>query len=91
VNGSRGIVKEIIYNNEQSAPAVPAIVWTEINTFNGRTFFPNDPSRKKWFPITPKSHIWWTEGKQKRGQVACSIDKKGWIENSRTMLPMKLS
>ena len=91
VNGSRGIVKEIIYKNEESAPAVPAIVWTEINTFNGNTFFPNDPSRKKWFPIRPKSHIWWTEEKKKRGQVANSIDKKGWIENSRTMLPMKLS
>ena len=66
MNGSRGIVKEIIYGNEESAPAVPAIVWTEINTFNGNTFFPNDPSRKNGFQLG-QNRIFGGQKKKEKG------------------------
>ena len=92
VNGSRGIIKDIVYAEGVKAPDLPAIVWTEIDTYNGTSFFPDDPDRKKWFPIRPKTHTWWTEKRnKKRGEVTSGVEKNGWVEHSRTMLPIRLS
>ena len=36
VNGSRGVIKDIVYEKGKKAPDLPAIVWTEIDTYNGQ-------------------------------------------------------
>ena len=49
VNGSRGIVKDIVYEEGKSAPELPTIVWTEIDTYKGPSYFPGDERRKNGF------------------------------------------
>ena len=88
VNGSRGIVKDIVYEEGKSAPDLPTIVWTEIDPCNGPSYFPEDDERKIWFPIIPVTHTWHSE---RKGLRSSSIDGIDWEENTRTMLPLRLS
>ena len=81
VNGSRGIVKDIVYEEGRS-------VWTEIDTYSGPTYFPGDEQRKKWFPIIPITHTWHSD---RKGVRSSSIDGIDWEESTRTMLPLRLS
>ena len=87
-NWSRGIIKDIVVYEKAGvkAPELPAIFWTEIDTYNGPSFIPNNAHRK----IRPISHKWWAENRnKKRGQVGSRMDKTNWIENSsRTMVPI---
>ena len=73
------------------APHLPAIVWMEIDTFNGPSFFPNDPKRAKWFPITPISHSWFTMKLKAMGKISSVDDNNDYQENSRKMLPIRFS
>ena len=93
MNGSRGIIKNIVYDEGKEAPDLPAIVWVETDTYNGPSYFPNDTtSREKSYPIRSITKTWWTENKQKKGgQIGSKADSTDWIENSRRMLPLKLS
>ena len=59
VNGSRGIVQDLVFEEGAKLPALPLIVWTEIDTYTGPSFFPNGSGRNKWFPIRPITHTWW--------------------------------
>ena len=90
-NGSRGVVKDLMYEEGKSAPHLPAIIWIEIDTFNGPSFFPNDPTRPKWFPITPISHSWFTIKPKAMGKISKVDDNNDYQENIRKMLPIRLS
>ena len=90
-NGSRGVVKDLMYEEGKSAPHLPAIIWIEIDTFNGPSFFPNDPTRAKWFPITPISHSWFTIKPKAMGKISKVDDNNDYQENIRKMLPIRLS
>ena len=54
-NGSTGVVKEIVYDEEKPPPDnVPKLVWIEIFDYTGPSFFPQEnEARKKWVPISP--------------------------------------
>ena len=71
-------------------PALPLIVWTEIDTYTGLSLFPNDSSRDKWFPVRPITHTWWSNKKKGTDVEVQTRDERNWEESSRTMLPMKL-
>ena len=75
VNGSTGVIKDIVYDEGRKPPELPVIVWTEINTYKGQSYFPNDQTRKKWYPIRPICHNWWTENKDKnRSRIASNTE-----------------
>ena len=90
VNGSRGIVQDLVFEEGAKLPALPLIVWTEIDTYTGPSFFPNGSGRDKWFPIRPITHTWWSNKKKGTDVEVETMDGNDWEENSRTMLPMKL-
>ena len=90
-NGSRGVVKDLMYEEGKSAPHLPAIIWIQIDTFNGPSFFPNDPTRAKWFPITPISNSWFTIKPKAMGKISKVDDNNDYQENIRKMLPIRLS
>ena len=79
VNGSVGIVKDIVYdeNEDDTSPTrLPKHVWVDFGKgYTGDSFFPNNPERDGWFPVKPL-HV---------------SDYSGSVESSRTMLPLKLS
>ena len=85
VNRSTGIVQDIVYLDGTCAPDLPACVWTEIDSYSGPNFFPDDNIRKKWVPIIPKTHTWC----ESKGNGLSSSDSV-IVEHSRTMLPMRL-
>ena len=53
-NGSTGEVMEIFYHSNKPPPALPKFVFVDFKTqYTGPSFFPNDPSRRGWFPVHP--------------------------------------
>lgn len=83
MNGSEGIVKDIVYADSGGPTSQPKFVMVDFGTqYTGPSFFPDDPSRRGWVPICPFTA---TCQHQKPG-------KKGdWVELSRTMIPLRLS
>ena len=81
-NGSQGIVKEIIYEDGETAPSVPKFVLVDFgDSYTGESFFPNDPSKKGWFPVYPfKNSTYSIDG----------TSSDGFKEHSRTQMPLKL-
>jgi hypothetical protein len=81
VNGSQGIVKDLIYEPGKNTPSLPKFVWVDFGeAYKGTTFFPKDKSRKGWFPVLPKTvpYDHYTGRKAEK------------ITYSRTMLPLRL-
>ena len=50
-------------------------------SYAGRNFFPNDASRKGWFPVHPIGNTSWTVNRKSSSKVD---------ENTRKMIPLKL-
>lgn len=49
-NGSQGIVREIAYEDGETAPSVPKFALVDFgDSHTGESFFPNDPSKKGGF------------------------------------------
>ena len=93
-NGSRGIVRDLVYGADKGLNKngpMPLIVWTEIDSYKGPSFFPNDPTRSKWFPIAPITHTWYTPKARGMGRVESVDQANEFQENSRVMLPLRLS
>jgi ATP-dependent exoDNAse (exonuclease V) alpha subunit len=83
VNGSNGIVKDIVYEEGATAPKLPKFVWVDFGEiYKGSSFFPNDKdgARKGWVPIAPMTAKYFTYSSQ----------KQDWLEHTRTMLPLRL-
>ena len=81
-NGSTGIAREKVYDKNKPAPGLPRFVFVDFGkAYTGPTFFPNDASRRGWFPIHPVTSRSWTPG---------SGQNTGYVEHTRTMLPLKL-
>ena len=81
-NGSTGIVTELFYDETKPAPGLPKLIFVDFGTeYAGDSFFPNNDSRKGWFPVYPVVNKCYTANR--RGS-------DGYTENSRTMLPLKL-
>ena len=81
-NGTTGIVKEIVYEPGKSAPALPKFVLVDFGTsYTGSSFFPDDESKRGWFPVFPVKNTSYTMNKN---------GTNGFAEHSRTMLPLKL-
>ena len=80
VNGSVGIVKDIIYdetNTNQKAGCLPDYVWVDFGKqYTGPSHFPNNPERRGWFPV-----------RTLRASEYAAHEK----ESSRTMIPLRLS
>ena len=81
-NGSQGIVKEIIYEDGETAPSVPKFALVDFgDSCTGESFFPNDPSKKVLFPVYPFKNS------------TCTADRTssdGFKEHSRAQMPVKL-
>ena len=81
-NGSNGIVKEIVYEPGTSPPALPKFVLVDFGTsYTGDSFFPDDESKRGWFPIFPVKNASYSVNKN---------GTNGFAEHSRLMLPLKL-
>ena len=78
VNGSRGIVQDLVFEEGVQLPAFPLIVWTEIDTYTGPSFFPNDSGQEKWFPIRPITHTWLSNLKKGTNVEVETMDGKDW-------------
>ena len=82
-NGSVGIVKEIIYKEDETAPSLPKCVWVDFgeNYTGSVNFFPNNPERRGWVPIPPIK------------ATCCTVsgNSNGLMESTRTMLPLRLA
>ena len=50
VNGANGIVRDIIYDDNET---LPHTVFIEFDNYSGPYFFPADDLRHKWIPINP--------------------------------------
>ena len=86
-NGSVGLAKEFIYDSDKSPPHLPHFIFVDFGAeYKGKSFFPNDISRKGWFPIFPVTNKAYST--TKRGEKG--FGDKGFTEHSRTMLPIKL-
>ena len=83
-NGSVGIVKDIVYDLDKTAPSLPRFIWVDFGeTYTGPSFFPDDqPDRKGWVPVHPTVATDWS---------ASSSSRSGYTENTRTMLPLRLA
>jgi hypothetical protein len=53
VNGSVGIVVDIIYAPAAKPPALPIAVIVDFPDYTGPSFFPDLPERRTWVPIAP--------------------------------------
>ena len=51
------------------------------DSYTGESFFPNDPSKKGWFPVYPFKNSAYT---------ADRTSSDGFKEHSRTQIPLKL-
>ena len=81
-NSAIGIVKELFYNANKPAPALSKLVFVDFNVeYTGEMFFPNNKSRKGYFPIYPLQNKCFTLSRR---------SNEGYIENTHTMLPLKL-
>ncbi|CAJ1945762.1 unnamed protein product [Cylindrotheca closterium] len=86
-NGSTGKVVGIKYRQKESPQTkkhLPYCVWVEMDDYSGESFFPEptsstEPSRSKWVPIYPQTHIEYTK---RNGD---------WVEDTRTMIPLRLA
>ena len=78
-NGTTGVVKDLIYTGDNTAPNLPNVVIVEIDDYTGPSFFPQYPERSKWVPIKP------FEGK------FCTGTGGKIKQHSRTQLPLRLS
>ena len=64
-NGSLGVVKEIVYDPSKPPPSLPLFVFVDFGkACTGESFFPNDTSKKGWFPIFPVSETTCTPNKK---------------------------
>ena len=82
-NGATGFVKDIIYDEGKTAPALPRLVWVDFgDKYSGPSFFPNDEDRSGWVPIHPMTATEYTSSK---------TSPTGYVEHSRTMLPLRLA
>lgn len=79
-NGATGIVKEIIYDDNNPAPGLCSCVIVDFgDTYVGEPFFDDDDSKKGWVPIFPTTAEWETvEGDSRK-------------THARTMIPLRLS
>lgn len=79
-NGATGIVKEIIYDDNNPAPGLCSCVIVDFgDTYVGEPFFDDDDSKKEWVPIFPTTAEWETvEGDSRK-------------THARTMIPLRLS
>jgi ATP-dependent exoDNAse (exonuclease V) alpha subunit len=83
-NGTTGTLKFIKFNDSDlnldgslKSPCLPEYVWVDFGEdYSGTTFFPNDPSRRGWVPVYPRTTRYW-----------CTSTE----EATRTMLPLKLA
>ena len=82
-NGTTGVVRDIIYEQDTKPPALPTCVWCDFGSqYTGEPLF-TDPSKSGWVPITPRREIYYM--RQNR-----STDSD-WSEHSRTMIPLRLA
>ena len=82
-NGSTGVVKDIVYDSQTSAPGLPKYIWVDFREqCTGETFFPENDERRGWFPVHPVSQKNWTADKRK---------ENGCSEHTRSMIPLKCS
>jgi len=80
-NSLIGIIREL-YNTDKPTPSLPKLVFIDFGTkYTGTSFFPNDKTRRGWFPIYPVMNKYYTTNR--RGG-------NGYTENSYTILPLKL-
>ena len=84
-NGSTGIVKDIVYEEGTTAPALPKFVWVDFGSgYTGPPFFPGDdyPDRRGWVPVHPMTASEYTLSRS---------EEIGYKEHTRTMLPLRLA
>jgi len=64
-NGSTSNVKEMFYNENHVALELPRVVFVDFGVqYTGESFFPNNPSRRGWFPIYPVENKCYTSDKK---------------------------
>ena len=79
-NGTTGIVKDIIFDDEKNAPGLCSCVVVDFgSSYTGESFFENDETKKGWVPIFPSTVEWDTVANDTR------------VSHSRTMIPLRLS
>ena len=82
-NGATGVVKDIIYDEGKTAPALPRLVWVDFGAnYKGDSFFPDDESRRGWVPIHPMTA---------KEHTNSTTAPEGYEEHTRTMLPLRLA
>ena len=71
-----------MYEPRTSPPTLPKFVLVDFGTFyTGNSFFPDDESKRGWFPIFPVKNVSYSVNKN---------GTNGFAEHSRLMLPLKL-
>ena len=81
-NGSIRIVKEIFYDDNKPALALPKFVLVDFGeSYMGASFFPSDDDKNGWFSIFPIRNSAITPNKR---------EHNGFVEHTHTMLPLKL-
>ena len=78
VNGSTGIVKDIIYLNDSKPPMLPTYIIVDIPSYRGPKFFQED-NRETWIIFKPRMITWDIYVRNK--SITCS----------RTMFPFRLA
>ena len=80
VNGSTGIVKDIIYaENETPANNLPMYVIVDFgDSYTGESFFGDDVEKRGWVPIKPTVAEFFSYGTDK------------YVQHTRTQIPLKL-
>eukprot|EP00957_Ditylum_brightwellii_P006106 462041-Ditylum_brightwellii.AAC.1 len=60
-NGSTGIVKDILYENNVYLSHIPKFIIVVFGSqYNGPTFFPDDETRRGLVPVHPATATWYT-------------------------------
>ena len=76
------VVKDIFYDVSTPPPGLPKFVFVDFNDqYTGPSFFPNDPTRRGWFPIYPIKCKYHSRRRS---------ENEPYEEHTRTMLPLKL-
>ena len=82
-NGTVGVVKEIVYEEGEQAPALPKCVWVDFgDKYTGQSFFDESWGHNGWVPICPITASVYSASEASPG---------GYKESTRTMLPFDVS
>jgi hypothetical protein len=91
VNGTVGVVKDIVYADSARTPGQPDCVWVDIgDRYRGPSFFPADDERRRsWVPIFPiVARTWSVKSSVSRSR---SSEDSLYDVHTRTMLPLRLA